>query len=99
LDKLEWAEVKEEMTGQKGIGIDTADRVGLLVRQSGEPFEMLQKLRNNSMLSQSKEAGAAMDDMELLFRYLKAFDCLERFSFDLSLARGLDYYTGVIFEV
>ena len=32
--------------------------------------------------------------MRLLFTYLKAFGALELVSFDLSLARGLDYYTG-----
>jgi histidyl-tRNA synthetase len=37
--------------------------------------------------------------MELLFSYLEAMSALDRISFDLSLARGLDYYTGVIFEV
>jgi len=30
--------------------------------------------------------------------YLSCFKCLHRISFDLSLARGLDYYTGVIYE-
>lgn len=37
--------------------------------------------------------------MELLFEYLTAMNCLENISFDLSLARGLDYYTGMIYEV
>jgi histidyl-tRNA synthetase len=37
--------------------------------------------------------------MVLLFNYLEAFDSLANVSFDLSLARGLDYYTGVIFEI
>jgi histidyl-tRNA synthetase len=36
--------------------------------------------------------------MKLLFDYLKAMDGLKNVSFDLSLARGLDYYTGVIVE-
>ena len=31
--------------------------------------------------------------------YLEAFGVLDRISFDMSLARGLDYYTGVIYEV
>jgi histidyl-tRNA synthetase len=35
--------------------------------------------------------------MEKLFKYLEAMKRLEKVSFDLSLARGLDYYTGVIF--
>ena len=36
--------------------------------------------------------------METLFTYLKNMDALRNVSFDLSLARGLDYYTGVIYE-
>lgn len=36
--------------------------------------------------------------METLFSYLQAFNCLDRISFDFSLARGLDYYTGLIYE-
>lgn len=34
----------------------------------------------------------------MLFGYLEAMGALQQFSFDLSLARGLDYYTGVIYE-
>lgn len=37
--------------------------------------------------------------MELLFDYLEIFGVLDRLSFDMSLARGLDYYTGVIYEL
>lgn len=37
--------------------------------------------------------------MGKLFSYLKAFDRIGKVSFDLSLARGLDYYTGIIFEI
>jgi len=36
--------------------------------------------------------------MGLLFNYLRDLNCLENISFDLSMARGLDYYTGLIFE-
>lgn len=35
--------------------------------------------------------------MRMLFNYLKALKFINKVSFDLSLARGLDYYTGVIF--
>lgn len=40
-----------------------------------------------------------IEAMELLFTYLDAFNVLDRVEFNLSLARGLDYYTGLIFEV
>jgi histidyl-tRNA synthetase len=36
--------------------------------------------------------------METLFNYLEAMSPLTNFSFDFSLARGLDYYTGLIYE-
>ena len=40
-----------------------------------------------------------INDMGLLLDYLEAFGALDRVSFDLGLARGLDYYTGLIYEV
>lgn len=36
--------------------------------------------------------------MELLFDYLENMNCLDKIVFDFSLARGLDYYTGLIYE-
>jgi histidyl-tRNA synthetase len=35
--------------------------------------------------------------MAKLFEYLEAMDRIKKVSFDLSLARGLDYYTGIIY--
>jgi histidyl-tRNA synthetase len=40
----------------------------------------------------------ALSELELLFTYLRQLGSLKNISFDLSLARGLDYYTGMIFE-
>lgn len=40
-----------------------------------------------------------MKELHSLFEYLGAMGSLPHVSFDLSLARGLDYYTGVIYEV
>ena len=41
-------------------------------------------------------------EMELLFEYLEQLGCIgegkDFISFDFSLARGLDYYTGLIYE-
>jgi histidyl-tRNA synthetase len=36
--------------------------------------------------------------MELLCRYLEALECIDNVEIDFSLARGLDYYTGLIYE-
>ncbi len=41
---------------------------------------------------------AALEELKLLFGFLEVMGALGPVSFDLSLARGLDYYTGVIYE-
>lgn len=37
--------------------------------------------------------------MRKLFNYLEAMGRIAKISFDMSLARGLDYYTGMIYEI
>ncbi len=39
-----------------------------------------------------------IDEMEMLFTFLDAMGSLDNIQFDFSLARGLDYYTGLIYE-
>lgn len=46
----------------------------------------------------SKSAGTTLTHLATLFDYLDAFGALPYVSLDMSLARGLDYYTGVIYE-
>ena len=98
LDKLPWADVRKEMTEEKGLAEDVADRIGEWVILKGK-HDLLEKLRASEELSANASMKKGMDDLALLFEYLEAFDCLDRVSFDLSLARGLDYYTGLIYEV
>ncbi|KAF4625776.1 hypothetical protein G7Y89_g12388 [Cudoniella acicularis] len=98
LDKLPWAEVRKEMTEEKGLAEEAADKIGEYVVQKGQK-DLLSKLQANETLMANASMKAGLADMELLFTYLEAFDALENVSFDLSLARGLDYYTGVIYEV
>ncbi|GKT83569.1 histidyl-tRNA synthetase [Colletotrichum tofieldiae] len=98
LDKLPWADVRKEMTEEKGLDGEVADRIGEWVVQKGKQ-DLLRKLQRDDKLSANASMKAGMADLELLFNYLEAFGALDRVSFDLSLARGLDYYTGVIYEV
>jgi histidyl-tRNA synthetase len=98
LDKLPWADVKKEMTEEKGLAEDIADKIGEYVVQKGQK-DLLSRLQADEKLAANASMKAGMADMELLFDYLDSFGALENVSFDLSLARGLDYYTGVIFEI
>ncbi|PMD17990.1 histidyl-tRNA synthetase-like protein [Hyaloscypha hepaticicola] len=98
LDKLPWEEVRKEMTVEKGLSDEIADKIGEYVVLKGQK-DLLRKLQADPVLSANESMRAGMADMELLFTYLEAFNCLDNVSFDLSLARGLDYYTGLIYEV
>lgn len=98
LDKLPWADVRKEMTEEKGLDSEVADRIGEWVILKGK-HDLLEKLRADEKLASNAFMRQGMDDIALLFEYLEAFGALDRVSFDLSLARGLDYYTGLIYEV
>jgi histidyl-tRNA synthetase len=86
------------MTEDKGLAPEIADAIGEYVVQKGST-DLLTSLQANSTLTANASASKGLEDMALMFTYLSAFSVLPKVSFDLSLARGLDYYTGVIYEV
>ncbi|XP_049685709.1 histidine--tRNA ligase, cytoplasmic-like isoform X2 [Accipiter gentilis] len=97
LDKIPWEEVRSEMVGEKGLSPEAADHIGEYVQLHGG-LDLIEQLLQDPKLSQNKLAKEGLGDMKLLFEYLTLFGITGKISFDLSLARGLDYYTGVIFE-
>ncbi|KAL4941057.1 hypothetical protein BDV06DRAFT_8097 [Aspergillus oleicola] len=97
LDKSPWDQVKLEME-EKGLAPEVADKVGKYVELKGGR-DVLEAIKADELLSANEHVKKGVEDMELLFKYLEAFDVLDKVSFDLSLARGLDYYTGLIYEV
>jgi histidyl-tRNA synthetase len=86
------------MTEEKGLEAAVADKIGEYVNFKGGE-ELLSKLKADATLSANADAKKGLDDMATLFTYLKIFGVLDKVSLDMSLARGLDYYTGVIYEV
>ncbi|KAK2611088.1 hypothetical protein N8I77_004464 [Diaporthe amygdali] len=98
LDKMPWVDVKKEMVNEKGLAEEIADKIGVWVQLKGGK-DLLEKLQQDESLAANESMKQGMADMELLFDYLECFDATKAVSFDLSLARGLDYYTGIIYEV
>ncbi|CAH8849105.1 unnamed protein product [Trichobilharzia szidati] len=97
LDKVPWEDVKRELCEDKGISVQTADKIGSYVQLSGG-IDLVERLESDENLSNQPSAKAALQDMRLLLGYCEALGIKDRIAFDLSLARGLDYYTGVIYE-
>ncbi|KAG8219254.1 histidine-tRNA ligase [Butyriboletus roseoflavus] len=97
LDKLPWADVKKEMTDEKGLSPEVADKIGEYVKLKGGP-SLLDQLKVDEILMSNPNAKDGILEMELLFTLLGAYKVLDKISFEMSLARGLDYYTGIIYE-
>jgi histidyl-tRNA synthetase len=101
LDKLPWEKVKEEMI-QKGLDADVAVELGEYLSRADHDTDtdgVLQLLKSDPLLSNNKDIQKGVGEIELLLRYLKAYGVAHFVQLDLSLARGLDYYSGLIYEV
>jgi histidyl-tRNA synthetase len=97
LDKTPWAEVRKEMIEAKGLAPEVADKIWSFVQLNGAPREMMNKL-TPEFVEKNEMAVKALEELATLFDYLECYGVLDKISLDLSLARGLDYYTGVIYE-
>lgn len=98
LDKAPWLEVKREMVQDKNQSEEVADKIGDFVKVSGSIRETLGFLQAADALKDNSLAQQGIAEMAILADYADAFDISDKLSFDLSLARGLDYYTGLIYE-
>ncbi|KAL6607825.1 hypothetical protein ACP70R_040888 [Stipagrostis hirtigluma subsp. patula] len=99
LDKQTFEQVKKELVDEKGISNETADEIGKLVKTRGHPLEVLLELRKETSKFMGNEGSVvALNELEILFKALEKANAIDKIVFDLSLARGLDYYTGVIYE-
>ncbi|XP_071087508.1 histidine--tRNA ligase, cytoplasmic-like [Haliotis cracherodii] len=97
LDKTFWDDVRAEMIDEKGLDAAAADKIGGYVRCSGG-IDKINELLKDEALKGQKLAVQGLEDLKLLLQYCDLFGISHRVQFDLSLARGLDYYTGVIYE-
>ncbi|SCU83581.1 LAFA_0D04456g1_1 [Lachancea sp. 'fantastica'] len=99
LDKVSWEAVKKEMVVEKGQTEATADRIGEYVKLNGSIQDVHAKLSQDADITSNERAKEGLDELATFIKYVEALEIDSYISFDLSLARGLDYYTGIIFEV
>ncbi len=96
LDKTGLDAVKEELLG-KGLTQAAVDMLEPVLTLSGTTAEKIAVMR--SMMGSSETGLKGLDELEELFGYIDAAGIKTPVELDLSLARGLNYYTGAIFEV
>jgi len=96
LDKIGLDNVNKEMF-EKGIPQEAIDTLQPIILLSGTNPEKLDKLKD--VLSASEVGMKGIEELETVFNYLADLDVTTEVELDLTLARGLNYYTGAIFEV
>jgi histidyl-tRNA synthetase len=96
LDKIGIEKVKEELR-LSGISEKAIEQMAEILGFEGTTE---QKLAFIGKLIESTETGRkGIDELTTVFNYLKDINLTSVVSFDLTLARGLNYYTGAIIEV
>lgn len=95
LDKIGQEGVKKEMQ-QRGIHGDAVEKLTPFLTLEGDNSEKLDSL--NAMAGQGEGRKGVEETREIL-DYAGSLNLNNTLEFDPRLARGLDYYTGTIFEV
>ncbi len=96
LDKIGLDAVKAELL-EKGLSEQAVALLEPVLNLSGSTEEKLHSMR--SLFEKSEIGQKGLDEMEQLMGYISAAGIETECEMDLSLARGLNYYTGAIFEI
>ena len=96
LDKIGLDAVKAELM-EHGIDAGAVAKLEPILTLSGSNEQKLQTIE--SMLSASEIGTKGVEECRFIFNAIKNFSLKNNLELDLTLARGLNYYTGAIFEV
>lgn len=96
LDKIGMECVEAELL-ERGIEKAAIERLKPILLLEGTPSEKLSTLE--SIIGESETGAKGIEEMRTIFGYIEALRIELPVELDLSLARGLNYYTGAIFEV
>ena len=94
LPKIGPDKLLETLTGELGVSEATAKELLEIAAYQGDPFDILQKYRGKN---ETFDKGVL--ELEAVARHMADFGVPDtHFKIDLSIARGLDYYTGTVYE-
>ena len=96
LEKIGLEKVNEELSA-KGLSKKAIEKLQPILNLEGILQEKFPKLKE--ILKDSKIGMEGIEELMTMLTYLKDLKLKNKWTFDLTLARGLNYYTGAIFEV
>ena len=96
LDKIGIDGVNAELA-EKGLPAAAVDKLQPIIRMTGTNAEKLATIR--AVLADSETGQKGVAEIEYILHAMEPLKLRNRVELDLTLARGLNYYTGAIFEV
>ena len=96
LEKIGLDNVKAELM-ERGLDREAVNKLQPILELSGDNAQKLNQLKE--VLAVSETGMKGIEEMETVFGYVGRLGIDLTVELDLSLARGLNYYTGAIFEV
>ena len=96
LDKIGIDAVNAELA-QKGLDEAAIEKLQPILFMKGDAREKFAQLK--SLMSGIEVGEKGIEELETLFDYIDDMNVGIEYELDLTLARGLNYYTGAIFEV
>jgi len=96
LDKIGQDGVNKELA-ERGLSMDTISKLQPILELKGNSAEKLDQL--SEVLAASETGLKGIDEMRSIFNLIEIVKPEARVELDLTLARGLNYYTGAIIEI
>ena len=97
LDKIGADKVRALLTDTCGVTVEQADEILRFIACPGTSADKLAFLEQYRGRNETFDTG--LDELRTVVGYLPAFGVPEEnFELDLTIARGLDYYTGTVYE-
>lgn len=96
LDKVSWAEAAKEMK-EKGADRDMIEKIKSNIQIKGPLYSSIERIRK-SEIGCTESGKEALADLDRLSELLAIYQVDEDIIIDLSLVRGLEYYTGILIE-
>ena len=97
LDKIGAEKVRTLLVDECGVSADNADEILKFIAITGGNEQVLAALESYRGRNEVFDEG--LDQLNTVVKYLSAFGVpAENFAVDLTIARGLDYYTGTVYE-
>ena len=99
IDKLAKIGKEKVIEELKEIGVDdrAIERILTFIEIDGTTDEKISKLENLGILNEMFTQG--LEELKQVVKYIRIFGVPDtHFKIDLTIARGLDYYTGTVYE-